>query len=163
MEFETRLDHAVRWENEVRDRLEQIGFITNKYGQGVQLEPKFRDSIRHMNANLTAQFVRYLPDWVIAVKDKSCYLVEAKSDMRCDTPNYSYECASYDIGIKLHSIGVDVIIIFSGWRADFIYNLTIKKYKKDPRKTNGSGTPFGLIKKESVPLFDDFFQSIISK
>lgn len=162
MGFEDRLNHAVSWENEVRERLEQIGFITNKYGQGVQLEPEFRNAIRRMNANLTAQFVRYLPDWVVAIKDKSCYLVEAKSDMS-NTPNYSYECASYDMGIKLHSIGVDVIVVFSGWKADFIYNLTIKKYKKDPRKTKGSGTPFGLIKKESVPLFDDFFQNVISR
>lgn len=161
--FQNRLNSALKWEDEVKDKLESIGFLANRYGVGVQLSPEFHNAIRFMNNNPTAQFVRYLPDWIIAIKDKMCYLVEAKSELRADTPNYSYELASYEIGMKLYSIGVEVIIVFTGWRADFIHNLTIHRRFDNHallRTVQGSRTPFGLIKKDSVPTFDEFFYSI---
>jgi len=160
--FNNRLNNAVEWEDIVKNRFEKMGFLTNKYGQGVQLSSDFRDSIRYMNDNETCQLIRYLPDLVISIKNKRCYLVEIKSEKRTDTLNYSYELASYDVGMRLYSIGVDVIVVFSGWRSDFIQNLKfIKKYnnKEYLNSVNGSRTPFGLIEKNSVPTFDEFFRN----
>lgn len=161
MSFENRLAHAIEWEIQVKDVLETMGFITNPYGQGVQLEPDFRNAIRKMNANKTAQFVRYLPDWIVAMKDKACYLVEAKSTMS-STPNYAYELASHQIGMDLHSIGVDVVVVFSEWRADFVYNIVFTRVFEGDRlkHVNGSRTPFGLVLKESVPTFIEFFERL---
>ena len=42
------MEIAIDWENQVRIKLEEIGFLTNRYGQGIQLEPPFRDAIRKM-------------------------------------------------------------------------------------------------------------------
>ena len=165
--FHKRLSTALKWEDEVKNRLETMGFLTNRYGTGVQLTPEFHDAVRFMNDNYTAQFVRYLPDWIIAIKNKMCYLVEAKSE-RSNTSNFSYELASYEVGLRLHSIGVNVIVIFTGWKVDFIQNLKIWKEFKDPtylqrvKQNGGSGTPFGLIKKDNVPTFDDFFVGLLS-
>ena len=161
MTFEERLSHALEWETQVKDALEEIGFITNPYGQGVQLEPEFRNAIRRMNTNKTAQFVRYLPDWVIAVKNKSCYLIEAKSTMS-STPNYAYELASYGVGMDLHSIGIDVIVVFSEWRASFVHDIAfVHKFEGDQlNDVNGSRTPFGLIRKDSMIAFITFFDSL---
>lgn len=166
--FQDRLSTALKWEDEVKTKLEAIGFLTNRYGTGVQLSPEFHNAVRFMNDNYTAQFVRYLPDWIIAIENKMCYLVEAKSE-RSNTSNYSYELSSYEVGLKLHSIGVNVIVVFVGWRADFIQNLKIWKEFKDPiylrmvKQNGGSGTPFGLIKKDDVPTFDDFFSMLLSR
>lgn len=161
MTFEDRLSHALEWEIQVRDALNEIGFLTNPYGQGVQLDPEFRNAIRRMNSNKTAVFVRYLPDWIVAMKNKACYLVEAKSTMS-STPNYSYELASHRIGMDLHSIGVDVIVVFSEWRASFVHDLLfVRKFEGDQLNyVKGSRTPFGLIRKESVPSFTEFFESL---
>jgi len=166
MTFEERMQLGLKWENEVKERLESLGFLVNKYGQGVQIEPIFRDAIRFMNNNTTAKFVRYLPDWVIAIKNKLCFLVEAKSEIRTDTLNYSYELSSYDIGQKLHSINVDVVVVFSGWRADFVYNIRFHRKFDDSSllaHVKGSKTPFGLVHKSSIPTFDDFFNRILKE
>jgi hypothetical protein len=166
MTFEKRFQLGLKWEKEVKKRLESLGFLVNEYGQGAQLEPTFQDAIRFMNYNMTAKFIRYLPDWVVAIKNKLCFLIEAKSEMRTDTENYSYELASYDIGMKLHSINVDVIVIFLEWRADFVYNLRFHKKFNDSSLLShikGSRTPFGLVYKSTVPTFDDFFDEILNK
>lgn len=166
MTFKKRLQLGKKWEDNVKERLESIGFLVNKYGQGVQIEPIFRDAIRPMNDNITAKFVRYLPDWIIVIKNNLCFLVEAKSEIRTDTKNYSYELASYDIGMCLHSINIDVIVVFSEWRADFIYNIQFNKKFDDLSllaHVKGSRTPFGLIYKSSIPTFDNFFRKILNK
>lgn len=161
MTFEARLSHALEWEVQVKNALEKIGFLTNPYGQGVQLEPEFRHAIRRMNTNTTAVFVRYLPDWIVAMKNESCYLVEAKSTMS-STPNYAYELASHRVGMDLHSIGVDVIVVFSEWRASFVYDIEfVRKFEGDQlNHVRGSRTPFGLIRKDSILSFNAFFEEL---
>lgn len=158
--YNERIESGVKWENDVKQKLEKMGYPVSCYGQS-QLNPDFRKIIRFLNKSSTARFIRYLPDLVIKIKNE-CYFIEAKTDIGT-TNNYSYEQSSYNIGQKLSYIGVNVIIVFTGWRADFIYNLYIHREFDNFQKTlnvKGSRTPFLLIKKNTVPPFDDFFKNI---
>lgn len=157
-DFRGRYATGGAWEEEVRARFDRLGFATSRYGQAMMLPPEMQKRADHVNNCPVAKFIRYLPDLLVSRADKF-YLVEAKSLERTDTDSYSFELSSYEADMKLAAIGVPVIAVFEGWRADYVSNLKVKKRLDMPgylAGVDGSKTAFVLIEKESVQEFEAF-------
>jgi len=165
--WDTRIKIALVWEIKVAERYEDIGFKMVHFGQG-GLQNNIRKILRASNRdNIMTKYIRYLPDWVATLESHDVYFyVEAKTctkKYKGPEGNYSYELDSYNSGMFSYKLGAKIVVVFDGWRADYIQNLDIidtytdKKWIEDNVKT-GSGTFWGLIKKSSIPTFNEFME-----
>ncbi len=169
--FEIRNLKHLEFQNKAIKLFEKAGFLTNIYGQETNISKEFSNALYQCGDNITAKFIRYKPDLaLILVKDKKVCLCELKSSCgKNDT--IPLEKNSYEMALLLSKIGVKILILFGDFTYNFIENLEwdkmlvpdradndIEDYKKQYPdkeiisigKTQGSGTPFILIKKQCL-------------
>ena len=169
--FEERNLKHQEFQNKAIELFKNAGFLINVYGQETNIFKEFSNALYQCENNITAKFIRYKPDLaLILIKDKKVYLCELKSSCG-NEDTIGLEKNSYEMALLLSKIGVKIFILFGDFTYNFVENLEwdtmlvpdrsdndIEDYKKKyPDKkivsisrTQGSGTPFILVKKQCL-------------
>lgn len=154
-DWETRKQLAEAHEECVLDLLRQAGWVADHWGQGMLTED-LRSALR-----ATKSPVRYAPD-LLAVRGSTVAFIDAKSEIRQDTPNFSLEKAAF----QAHSQwwagnGGHLVYVWDDFRVSHILDVTKQVADGQIRTGNfhgsGSGTPFYLIPKATTEPFESVF------
>lgn len=159
MNGQTRLHVGQAHELEVAKQLERRGWAVKPWGQGL-----FDDNIRQalINRKDPVVYWRWIPD-LIAVRGETVYLVDPKTDMRTDTPNFSIELDAFIAHNAMRALGLHIVYVW----ADLTCNtpgrlVSAGLFTPEPGRnrvatTNGSGTSFMLVRKDAQMPFDKVF------
>lgn len=140
---------AVAHERATCELIRGCGWRCEPFGQAL-LSSEMRDALRR-----TKSPIRWIPD-LIASNLEIVMLVDAKSETRHDTPNFSIEKAAHDAHLRWWAImGVPVLYVWADFRVQWANDLhpTIT----GPWHGYGSGTPYWLIPKAKQLPFDSVF------
>lgn len=109
-------------------------------------------------------FVRALPDWIANKPNYPPVFIEAKTVKNSNTPYFSYEYVFYEQHKAWAREGFYFLSIFTDFKADWVQNLHPTKIIWNTSEVRGgSGTPFILIPKISVPNLDDVLTRFLQK
>ncbi len=142
-------------------RLKAAGLLVARFGQENILPAWAMDELRGRTEK-TATYLRFQPDLLVFRRPVGVWPAEVKScsGRNRDTPFFAYELASYDTLIRLYRADVRTFVVFNGTRAQWGWLLDFERTFEQPREeTGGSRTPYGLIRKESIPFLDEFVRN----
>ena len=146
-------------QSKAKKKLQTLGFDV------YELTPEhFRPLLEGIKGK-TAGIIFNLPPFIAIIPEKHCYLVDIKQKMGIISQNYTFDMAKYDNNILLHTLGTEIIIIFEGWRADFIQYLQFSRIIDDPlplKAMKNAKKPYGLIQIDTVRPFDEFFGELLA-
>jgi hypothetical protein len=129
--------------------LETRGWVTFPFGAGQLTEEARRQLIKYDTP------MRYIPD-ILAFREDRLVLVEAKTG-RNDTDNVAIETKCYEAGFSLSGIWrIPVFYVWCGFLTGDVWTIHEHKHA-GPYRGDGSGTPFYLVPKKVLKLFDDVF------
>lgn len=154
-DWETRKQLAEAHEECVIDLLRQAGWVADHWGQGM-LTDDLRTALRGTTSPL-----RWAPD-VLAVRGSTTTFVDAKSEIRQDTPNFSLEKSAFSAHFSWWvGNGGHLVYVWDDFRASHIRDIS-KLIADGQIRTGiyagaGSGTPFYLIPKSVARPFADVF------
>jgi hypothetical protein len=152
-----RLRRAKEHEIAVCERITAAGWTCEAFGQGM-LSETMRDVLKVHRTP-----IRWMPD-LIAVRDE-VLLIDAKYELRTDTPNFSIECSAIDAHQRWSiALAVPIVYVFADFTVNYVHGLRPVHEFHDVRgQTRGSGTDFVLIRKDEQHPFDEIFgQSVTS-
>jgi len=162
--FTQRLKLASIHEQAVASKLMKLGFTISLFGQEVIISEVLHRAIRFNYDDKTVVFIRALPDWVASKPTYPAFLVEAKTVRDSTTPYFSYEYTFYLQHLIWAHQGVKTLSIFTDFKADWVENLRPTQIRWDTSQVKGgSGTPFILIPKISVPSLDDVIDKFLRR
>jgi len=150
-------------------KLRKEGFKFTDIGLECWFPKTVHKKIRKIYDNTVVNFIRYLPDLFIYNRRKEIFALaqlKATSPKHRDGENFAIETNALEIDKKLASIGVSVFIVFENYPSKFYGNWAekIQPFKELPfeysKTTEGSGTPFSLVKKENVPKITSFLDCL---
>ena len=149
--FANRMSTASEHEKNVCARIRSLGWQCEPFGQALLSEP-MREALRRFKTP-----VRWMPD-LIAVRDEILF-VDAKSEQRRDTPNFSVECASWESDKRWSiALAAPVVYVFADFSANYIDALRpIRTISEDRGGTSGSGTAFILVRKSDQLHLEEIF------
>lgn len=143
--FNQRMQLALPHEKETGTRIETCGWQVEPFGQA-QCSAMLRAALSKVDTPF-----RWLPDLVAFRVDGGrtrLRLIDAKSSVNRDTPNYSFEKSSVDTAAIcsgcFHIRTIFVTFDFMVVTPDAIFRHGVYR---DGRNTRGSGTPFWLLPK----------------
>lgn len=142
-------------ELEVAAKAKAHGWSVHPFGQGL-FTGDDGDIIRQaLVARSPKTYWRWIPD-LIAVKGKRTLLVDPKTDLRGDTPNFSIEIDAYIAHLAMSGFGLPVIYVWHDMTCNTPAGLYVHKWFLEPERgaLRGSGTPFGLISKSDQHPFE---------
>lgn len=136
--------------------LNDAGWVAEPWGQALVSE-RLRQALKQVPSCPA----RWAPD-ILAVRDREWAFVDAKAEIRGDTPNFSIEKSavrshfSWWIG---HNAGTaKFIYVWDDFRCSYIDDLNDTKGLHEGHFAGvGSGTPFWLIPKQATRPFDEVF------
>lgn len=154
-DWETRKQLAEAHEECVKDMVRQAGWVCDNWGQGM-LTDDLRAALRPTKSPL-----RWAPD-LLAVRGQTVTFIDAKSEIRQDTPNFSIERRAFAshfswwVGNSVH-----FIYVWDDFRCSHIKDinalLNAGHVHTGIYQGSGSGTPFLLVPKASTRSFDSVF------
>ena len=154
MNGQRRLHIGIGHEVAVTDALADRGWLVQPWGQGL-----IREEIR---AALVTRYPpvlwRWIPD-LIAVKGKTVVLVDPKTSLRSDTPNFAIEQSALIAHQIMANLGLQIVYVFADLTCNEVRHLKIAHRTLDSQRlaTGGSGTPFVLVRKADQRPLDDVF------
>lgn len=156
MKAEERLRIGHEHEQRVRFELERRGWTVQHFGQGL-----FAEEIRRaLQFQPFKVMWRWLPD-LIAARDGRALLVDPKSDIRTDTPNFSIEQAAICTHNFMLGMGLPIVYVFSDLSCNYVHEIDVERVllacTEGPLATAGSGTPFALVRKDKQISLDEVF------
>lgn len=158
--FDDRLKHGLEFEQRVEQVFTELGLQVYPYGLGT-LPDSAKLNIVGLN-DPTSLLLRFTPDFYCIFPGRLTFFVECKST-KVISPNYSYSLDSYKAGLRLSKLGIKILVVFSGLKAQWIEQLPIAKVYTDRnllRLTNGSGQPFILIPKAELPSLTTLLRNL---
>lgn len=139
--YQDRIHIGLPHESAVHERLESEGWNVQSWGQGI-----LTDEIRQAFLGSPRLVMwRWTPD-LIATRGSLLRLVDAKSDLRSDTPNFSLEVAAWATHTSMAQLGVPIIYVWPDFTVNTPGGIIVKEFR-DGQGANGSKTPFVLIRK----------------
>lgn len=154
-----RITQAKKAEQSVLDRLSANGWNAEFFGQA-QLSQNCRFYLKnHKGENGMPALIRWMPD-LIAYSHLGVALIDAKTG-RKDTSNHAIETIAIETaGIYGYWLNTPTYFVFDEnmtvLTPDEAWNLGVE----GSQSSNGSGTPYLLVKKTSAHAFDDVFPVI---
>lgn len=159
MNGQQRMHVGVGHEVAVTEMLAARRWVVQPWGQGL-----IREEIR---AALVTRWPpvlwRWIPD-LIAVRGKQVVLVDPKTSLRNDTPNFSIEQNALLAHSIMAHLGLQIVYVFADFSCNEVRYLKIEHRTMDSHRlmTGGSGTPYVLVRKADQRAFDDIFGSPIA-
>lgn len=154
MNGQIRMHVGVEHEHRVAAALAERGWLVQPWGQGL-----IREEIR---AALVTRWPpvlwRWIPD-MIAVRGKTVVLVDPKTSLREDTPNFAIEQSALIAHQIMAYLGLQIIYVFAGMLCNDVRYLTVEHRTMDGQRlaNGGSGTPYVLVRKEDQRPMDAIF------
>lgn len=155
-----------------KKRIEKEGFKSTNTGVEYWLPKTVHKKIRKIHDSTVVHFIRYLPDLFIYDMEKRSFIlaqVKSTSSEHREGENFAIETNALEIDKKLAQVGVNIAVIFENYPFEFFGDLAeeIKPFIEIPfeksKMTEGSGTPFSLVKKKSVPRITSFREFFMDK
>ena len=139
------------------------GWIVHPWGQGLFEDDENGEEIRAALVTHEPKTLwRWIPD-LIAVRGRKIYLVDPKTDLRGDTPNFSIEIDAYMAHSAMQCLGLPIVYVWQNFTCNSPATLRIHKWMVEPQRgrVSGSGTPFGLVNKAEQYPFDRIFGPVL--
>lgn len=148
-----RLDLGVSHEQATAAMLRARRWDVREFGQAL-----FDEGLRdHLRAVQPRSLWRWLPD-LAAYKDGQLVLVDPKSALKPDYPNYAVEAAAWDAHNLMRSMLLPIVWVFHDFKAEYVHRLVPDEHRAAGSSDRGSGTAFYLFNKSKVTTtFDDVF------
>jgi hypothetical protein len=156
---ERRLHIGKSHEGATADKLRCHGWIVHPWGQGLFADDEDGEQVRAALVTREPKTLwRWIPD-LIAVKGKKIYLVDPKTDLRGDTPNFSLEVDAYMAHSMMRCLGLPIMYVWQDFTCNAPHLLKPVRWQLDPQRgeVRGSGTPFVLVRKADQVPFDEVF------
>lgn len=157
-QFNIRLDIGLKFEDRVERILGQRGFLVCKFGMDTL--PKFiKEKLIYLNDS-TSKFLRFLPDR-LCISESETFFVECKYQIS-KTPNYSFNLEEYEGQLELAEAGIRILVVFSGFKAQWIEKLPVTRVFTDTDLLSifgGSKRPFVLIPKQGLPNLSEIIET----
>lgn len=157
---QTRLHIGQVHEQKVQRSLAARGWDVQPWGQGL-LSDSIRQAFMDADRGRDVLLWRWLPD-LIAAKGRRLYLVDPKTDIREDTPFFSIELRCIMAQRAMSTLGIRHVVVWSDFSCNFMDLLRIADIRQPAGESrrvasNGSGTPFALVRKSEQLALDDVF------
>jgi hypothetical protein len=155
-----RMHVGVGHEHTVADALDVRGWLVQPWGQGL-----IREEIRAaMVTRWPPVLWRWIPD-LIAVRGRQLALVDPKTSLRSDTPNFAIEQSALIAHQIMANLGLQIVYVFADLSCNEVRHLKIEHRTLDSHRltTGGSGTPYVLVRKADQRPLDDIFGPIIER
>lgn len=139
----------------VAERLEALGWLVQPWGQGI-LIPEVRAALSRLSP---PSMWRWTPD-LIAIRGRSLVLVDPKTTMRQDTPNFAIEQMALITHLIMEcSFGIPIVYVFSDFTGNQVSRLRVMHRSLDATRliNGGSGTPMVLVRKDEQLPFEKLF------
>lgn len=159
MSGQHRLHLGKSHEDAVADRLRAHGWVVHPWGQGLFADDAIGDEVRAALVTREPKTLwRWIPD-LIAVKGNKIYLVDPKTDIRSDTPNFSLEVDAYMAHSMMRCLGLPIVYVWQDFTCNAPHRLRPVAWFLEPQRgvTRGSGTPFVLVAKADQDPFEKVF------
>lgn len=153
MNGEGRLRLALDHERAVMERIRSAGWSCEPFGQAMLTEAIRKILRRHRTP------IRWMPD-LLAIREE-VLLVDAKYELRTDTPNFSIECDAIEAHKRWSvALASPVVYVFPDFTVNTVESLRpIHEFHNVRGQTRGSGTDFVLVRKSDQHPFDEIFGS----
>lgn len=154
-----RLHTGKGHEEAVGQKLESHGWLVHPWGQGLFADDETGEQVRAaLVLHQPKTMWRWIPD-LIAVRNQRVYLVDPKTDLRQDTPNFSIEVDAYMAHLAMSSLGLPVVYVWQDFTCNTPIGLQPHRWELEPQrgKVGGSGTPYALIRKADQLPFAAIF------
>lgn len=149
MRGQDRIHIGKQHETDVRKRLDAEGWEAQEWGNGL-LADTIRNVLQHQPTKI---MLRWLPD-LLAVRDFNVRLIDAKSGWS-DTPFHSLEIDAYACHLILERVfGIPVVYVWEDFTVNTAGGIKYERWEARPNRTNGSGTPFMLVRKSDQRPWD---------
>jgi hypothetical protein len=139
----------------VAERLERRGWAVQAWGQGL-----IREEIRAVLMAIWPPVLwRWLPD-LIVTKGRVAVLVDPKSSIRADTPNFAIEQHAVVAHQLMAVLGLPIVYVFGDFTCARVQDIDIVYQSlNEPGRvqTGGSGTPYVLVRKADQRPLDVIF------
>lgn len=159
-EFEERLKYGHNFEDHVQEYMQSQGLRCYKYGLDT-----FPKSAKRKLVGLTdptSLLLRFGPDFYCPIPGSFSFFIECKS-RKSSSPYFSYNLESYNAAKVLAKLGINILIVFSGFKAQWIQDLPISKVCTDQaslNRSNGSSKPFVLIPQSELPSLLEILRGV---
>lgn len=159
--FQTRLATGQTAELALRGALEGRRFQVLRTGQESWLPAGFSAPLRGAAGDRMARALRHTPDFLAQRRDFPLAYWDAKRNTRTDTAFFALEIAFYHEQLARVAKGERVAIAFMDpdglLYANWVQRLDALPWRGRARVGGvGSGAPFVLVARASVPLLDEF-------
>ena len=158
MSFAARLETAVEFEEQLKERLNSTGWPAFSFGQA-QLPAECRQRlVRFEDFSKRPCRIRWMPD-IITFRDlrsgrSYVALIDAKAS---NGQRYAIETSALDTAeIYVDKLYTPTFFVFDDWKVLTPLEVRQRGFQ-GPCRGNGSGTPFLLVEKRYGRLFTDFF------
>lgn len=157
--FQERFRDARQWELDLRDKLRERGWIADLFGQALLTEQWRRILGAYSDSFGRPAIMRWMPDLITSAPDdpRTVKLIDAKTG-DASTGNYSIEVDAHKAALAFENV-MYVPVLFV-WKDGVLttHDVEHKHFKRlDGSNTNGSGTPFFLVKKQFAKKPDNVF------
>ena len=159
MNGQHRLHIGKGHEDAVADELRLRGWIVHPWGQGLFDDGEVGAQVRAALVTCDPKTLwRWIPD-LIAIKGHRIYLVDPKTDLRGDTPNFSLEADAFMAHSMMRCLGLPIVYVWQDFTCNAPDRLRPVGHFLEPQrgKVAGSGTPFMLVRKADQIPFDRVF------
>jgi hypothetical protein len=146
MSFADRMDVALPHEDAVKVALEKLGWTVEKGGRGF-FDARFEEIIAKWSIFNQPCLLRWWPEFQ-AWKGMRFALVDAKTETRADTANFSIEKNALRCYQRITSFNAFVFIVFPGMLVLDVGDVIAHQvWEDDGSDAKGSKTPFVLVPK----------------
>ncbi len=159
MSGERRLHIGKAHESATAERLHAHGWTVHPWGQGLFTDDDAGEEVRAALVTREPKTLwRWIPD-LIAVKGSQIYLVDPKTDLRSDTPNFSLEVDAYMAHSMMRCLGLPIVYVWQDFTCNAPHRLRPVRWQLEPQRgeVRGSGTPFVLVRKVDQLPFEAVF------
>lgn len=154
MNGQQRMHVGIGHEVAVTEWLAARRWLVQPWGQGL-----IREEIRAaLGTRWPPVLWRWIPD-LIAVRGRQVVLVDPKTSLRNDTPNFAIEQSAVIAHSIMAHLGLQIVYVFADFSCNEVRHLKIAHRTMDSERlmTGGSGTPYVLVRKADQRPFDDIF------
>lgn len=151
--FESRIGFAEAHEALVAEHIRAAGWTCGPWGQAL-LTDELRDALRATDCP-----ARWSPD-LLAVHGVRWLFVDAKAEIRTDTPNFSIELSAFRSHVAWRDANRQLgsfVYVWDDLTCSYIEDLEDGQIKVGEYHGSGSGTPFGLVSKTVTRPFESVF------